>query len=125
MAFDQNGNVDALQALAGDGVRISVDDFGTDYSNLRYLQRFPFHELKIDRSFTGSVDDGEGGRAVVAAIIAVARALDIRVVAEGVETSAQHEALIELGCEHLQGYLFAPPMSEAHFRTLLAAQVTH
>jgi diguanylate cyclase (GGDEF)-like protein/PAS domain S-box-containing protein len=122
LAFDGDSKANALHELAGMGVRIAVDDFGAEYSSLRYLQHFPFHELKIDRSFVDALADGERGAAMVAAIVAVARALGTRVVAEGVETAHERERLVELGCDQLQGYLFAPPLSEARFRELVRAQ---
>lgn len=93
------------------GVHISIDDFGTGYSSLAYLRQLPAEELKIDRGFVVDLDHSEDARAVVDAVVKLGLALNLKVVAEGVETEAQYKALQELGCNELQGYLFAQPMS--------------
>jgi diguanylate cyclase (GGDEF)-like protein len=100
----------ALHALKGHGVRISIDDFGTGYSSLAYLQRFPVDELKIDRSFVGGLDN-VADRNLVAAVVALAHALELHVVAEGVEKEEQALQLVRMGCRAAQGYLFARPQS--------------
>jgi diguanylate cyclase (GGDEF)-like protein/PAS domain S-box-containing protein len=102
--------VDRIRAL---GVHLSVDDFGTGYSSLSYLTDFRFDTIKIDRAFVEGLPEECEGRAVVQAILGIAQSLDCAVVAEGVETDAQAEALREMGCRHMQGYLFARPMSAA------------
>ena len=99
----------ALVALADLGVRISLDDFGTGYSSLSQLQYLPIDELKIDRSFVTRVGTPDG-RAVIAAILAMADALGLDTVAEGVERRAEAEALAELGCTTAQGFLFGRPV---------------
>jgi diguanylate cyclase (GGDEF)-like protein len=91
------------------GVRISVDDFGTGYSSLGYLHRFPVDELKIDRTFVSDLPERPGQRTLVAAMVAMAGALGLEVVAEGVETVPQADHLRSLGCATAQGYLFARP----------------
>ena len=107
---DARGAVDKLARLKGLGVRLLVDDFGTGYSSLSYLQRFPIDGLKIDRSFISGGGDSRENTEIVRTIIVLARNLDLGVVAEGVETVEQLEALIELECGNAQGYLFARPV---------------
>lgn len=97
-----------LSALRDAGVQVGLDDFGTGYSSLAYLQRFPLDFVKIDGSFVRDVDRDAGGREVVAAIVALAHALDLKVVAEAVETQSQREALETLQCDRAQGFLFSP-----------------
>jgi EAL domain-containing protein (putative c-di-GMP-specific phosphodiesterase class I) len=98
----------ALHTLKALGISVSIDDFGTGYSSLAYLQRFPVDELKIDRSFINGLGQADD-RNLVAAVIGIARALELHVVAEGVETEAQTAALLTLGCRSAQGFLFGRP----------------
>ena len=93
------------------GVHISIDDFGTGHSSLSYLRKLPADELKIDRSFVMDLETSEDARKVAVAVINLAKALNLNVVAEGVETEGQNRILREFGCDQLQGYLFAKPMS--------------
>jgi diguanylate cyclase (GGDEF)-like protein len=93
------------------GAKISIDDFGTGHSSLSYLRKLPASELKIDRSFVMDLETSEDARKVASAVINLAKALDLRVVAEGVETEGQNRVLRELGCDQLQGFLFGKPMS--------------
>jgi EAL domain-containing protein (putative c-di-GMP-specific phosphodiesterase class I) len=101
-----------LDRLRQAGVMTALDDFGTGYSSLSYLHRFQLHTLKIDRSFVIDLvpGGGGGGAAVVRAIIALSQSLGLEVVAEGIETEVQREALQAMGCQFGQGYLFARPM---------------
>jgi diguanylate cyclase (GGDEF)-like protein/PAS domain S-box-containing protein len=92
---------------------VLLDDFGTGYSSLAYLDQFPIDVLKIDRSFTSRLFDGRGHAAVIEAILTMARALSVRVVAEGVETTAQLARLRELGCAEVQGNIITPPLGFA------------
>jgi diguanylate cyclase (GGDEF)-like protein len=106
-------NVETLRELKEKGIKLSVDDFGTGYSSLSYLHKFPLDELKIDRSFILQITDA--GSAVTSAIIAMARSLSLRVVAEGVETEAQLAFLRSQGCDEYQGYLKSQPLPAGEF----------
>ncbi|MES2888168.1 MAG: EAL domain-containing protein [Pseudomonadota bacterium] len=108
---DAHTTMKLFEQLAAVGVHISIDDFGTGYSSLSYLRKLPAGELKIDRSFVLDLETSNDARAVVDAVIKLAQALSLKVVAEGVETEAQHQILRSLGCDELQGYLFAKPMT--------------
>jgi diguanylate cyclase (GGDEF)-like protein len=100
----------AFEGLARIGVFLSIDDFGTGYSSLSYLRKLPAQQLKIDRSFVQDLEESADARAVVEAVVHLAHALELRVVAEGVETEGQRDILVHLGCDELQGFLFARPM---------------
>ncbi len=90
-------------------MRLALDDFGTGYSSLSYLQRFALDEIKLDRSFTSGIGHGGSEDAITGAVLALARALGVPVVAEGIEHDHQAETLRGLGCAYGQGYLFARP----------------
>ncbi len=109
-----------LHALAALGVSLAIDDFGTGYSSLAYLKKFPISKLKIDRAFVMGLPEDEGDRAIVGATIAMARALKMSVVAEGVETDAQRDFLHGLQCEAFQGFLCAPGLPAEDFEDLYA-----
>ncbi len=113
--------VQMLNELKGLGVRLAVDDFGTGYSSLSYLRRFPLDLLKIDRSFVLPLMEDRRNQAVVRAMIELAHALDMEVIAEGVETAEQHDCLLALGCDAVQGYLFSPPLTVAQLEPFLQA----
>jgi diguanylate cyclase (GGDEF)-like protein len=100
-----------FERLGEAGIHLSIDDFGTGYSSLAYLRRLPASELKIDRAFVKDLETSADARAIVDAVVKMAHAIGLKVVAEGVETMGQRDALIELGCDELQGYMFAKPMS--------------
>ena len=108
-----------LRELAALGIRLAIDDFGTGYSSLGYLRTFPLHALKIDRSFIADLDRGPSGAALAKAIIAMAAELQLRVVAEGVETPGQLARLREFGCHECQGFLFAKPLPAEEMLALL------
>ena len=108
-----------LDALKARGVKLSIDDFGTGYACLGYLRCFPIDELKIDQSFVRDITTDPDAAAIVRAIIAMAQGLDLRIVAEGVETKAQLAFLQQLGCPEYQGYLFSHPLPAEAFATLL------
>jgi EAL domain-containing protein (putative c-di-GMP-specific phosphodiesterase class I) len=100
-----------LTALRSLDVRLAIDDFGTEYSSLAYLKRFPVTSLKIDRSFVDTLEDDDSSDAtLIAAVVAMAHALGITTIAEGVETTAQAHRLMDLGCDALQGYLYSRPV---------------
>jgi diguanylate cyclase (GGDEF)-like protein len=120
---ETNGTAQIFDKLAKLGVHISVDDFGTGYSSLAYLRKLPAEELKIDRGFVLDLEHSGDARAVVDAVIKLGHALGLKVVAEGVETEAQNQILRRMGCDELQGYLFARPMS-AQALTLWAVNDT-
>jgi diguanylate cyclase (GGDEF)-like protein/PAS domain S-box-containing protein len=101
--------VATMRSLREMGVRIALDDFGTGHSSLNYLRSFPIDSVKIDQAFVHEIEASASNRAIVSAVIAMAHGLDLRVTAEGVETTAQFEFLKEQGCEEVQGYLFGRP----------------
>jgi diguanylate cyclase (GGDEF)-like protein len=101
----------AMERLRRAGLHVSIDDFGTGHSSLASLRRMPAAELKIDRAFVADLAAGAHARSIVQAVVQMAATLGLRVVAEGVETEAQRDALVALGCDELQGYLFAKPMT--------------
>ncbi|MGB3613607.1 MAG: bifunctional diguanylate cyclase/phosphodiesterase, partial [Elainellaceae cyanobacterium] len=101
---------DTLNAIAQQGVKITLDDFGTGYSEFARLKQLPLHGLKIDRSLTAELGQDSPDQAITAAIVTLAKALNLSVVAEGVETTAQAEVLIAMGCDVMQGYLFSHPI---------------
>jgi diguanylate cyclase (GGDEF)-like protein len=109
MFHDTHTTIARLEALRALGIRIAIDDFGTGYSSLGYLRRFPVDILKIAREFIGTEDSRSDDWALARAIIALGQTLNLRVVAEGIETADQLKALRELGCELGQGYLFGRP----------------
>jgi len=106
---------DSLTVLSDVGVRVSIDDFGTGYSSLSVLGKFPAHVLKIDRAFVRDITTDDVQAAVARTVIAVASELGLDTIAEGVETHEQMEFLAELGCEHIQGFLFSPPVDADEF----------
>jgi diguanylate cyclase (GGDEF)-like protein/PAS domain S-box-containing protein len=112
-------NVDVLERLKNLGVGVAVDDFGTGYSNLAYLKRFPMDMLKVDKSFVDGLGENPEDTAIVEAVISLARALNLRTVAEGIETTEQLDRLRTLGCELGQGYYFSEPLPAHEASALL------
>ena len=108
-----------MLALKKLGVRLSIDDFGTGYSSLIYLKKFPIDTLKIDRAFINEITTSRHSAAITLAIITLAKSLELEVVAEGIETIEQAEMIFEQGCQMMQGYLFAKPLSVDQFEILL------
>jgi EAL domain-containing protein (putative c-di-GMP-specific phosphodiesterase class I) len=112
---DTAASMQTLEKIAELGVDISIDDFGTGYSSLLYLKRLPANELKIDRGFVRDLSAGTEDAAIVSAIVALGRTLNLRIVAEGVETQLQQDFLTSVGCDALQGYLMGRPMAPEQF----------
>jgi diguanylate cyclase (GGDEF)-like protein/PAS domain S-box-containing protein len=111
--------VEMFKQLGQLGIALAIDDFGIGYSSLGNLQRFPVDVLKIDRAFTHGIPENRHNLALVRAILALARELDLVVIAEGIETRAQHECLLDEGCLRGQGYLYGMPMSVAQVEGVL------
>jgi EAL domain-containing protein (putative c-di-GMP-specific phosphodiesterase class I) len=119
---DPAAAVTILAAIRQLGVKIAIDDFGSEYSSLAYLKRFPATALKIDQSFVSGIATRQNPDAtLVATIVAMARALGITTVAEGVETPAQAARLIELGCDAAQGYLYSRPVGAGRLPEVVAS----
>jgi EAL domain-containing protein (putative c-di-GMP-specific phosphodiesterase class I) len=116
---DADGALEQMQAMKALGVSLSIDDFGTGYSSFSYLKRFPLDELKIDRSFVIDLPGGERDLAIVRSVTALGHDLGLSVIAEGVETVGQLEALRGAGCDEYQGFLFSRPVPEAQLLALL------
>lgn len=119
LVSQRNSELGNIERLRNAGIQLSIDDFGTGYSSMSYLKRLPLAELKIDKSFVDGLAQEANDEAIAKAILAMARALDIRTVAEGVETKEQLDWLATYGCDYAQGYLLAKPMSADDFVKLL------
>ena len=119
MLRDPDGVGNVLRALRELGLRVAIDDFGTGYSSLSHLKRFPIDTLKIDKTFVADILQDRGDAAIVSAVVAIARALNLEVIAEGVETEAQRVLLRNQGCDAYQGYLFSPALPIAEFDAML------
>ena len=107
--------ISILHQLKAMGVRLSIDDFGTGYSSLNYLRKFPIDFLKIDASFVRDITENKEDRLIVKGIIALAKSLNLKVIAEGVETKAQKELLREEGCDSIQGFYIGRPVKSEDF----------
>jgi diguanylate cyclase (GGDEF)-like protein len=116
---DPEESIKTLEKLSEMGVLVSVDDFGTGYSSMSYLRRFPIDHLKIDRSFLSEITARSDDASIVGAIVSLAHNLRLKVIAEGVETTAQLDLLKTLGCDQYQGYQFSPPVPVADFERLM------
>jgi diguanylate cyclase len=116
---DIEGHVALMREVKELGVSLALDDFGKGYSSLSYLHRFPIDRIKIDRAFVGGLPESRAALAIVSAVVSFARALDIEVVAEGVETQAHVDALRDLGCEYGQGFFFHRPLEPERITALL------
>jgi diguanylate cyclase (GGDEF)-like protein len=120
---DTDGSLTVLHKLAAMGVDLSIDDFGTGYSSLMYLKRLPANEIKIDRGFVRDLEHDSNDAAIISAIVAVGQALNLRIVAEGIENDRQQNFLTRLGCDALQGYLLGLPLPPDRFMAdILAAR---
>lgn len=116
MNDEVRSSLDSLRAM---GVRLSLDDFGTGYSSLSYLRQLPFHTLKIDQSFVSKLPGEKGDTQIVTTILALAKGLELEVIAEGIETQVQYDFLREHGCEFGQGYLMSRPQAADQFVAML------
>ncbi len=112
---DPHGAISVMNDLHDRGIRMSIDDFGTGYSSLSYLKKFRVYKLKIDQQFVRDLSDDPEDRAIVSAIIGMAKSLGLQTIAEGVETQGQLDFLRKQGCNEVQGYLFAKPMPPEAF----------
>ena len=117
---DMEGAVQTMEALRKLGIRFSIDDFGTGYSSLAYLQRLPLDEVKVDRSFVRDLPDNPSSRAIVRTIVALARTLGLRLIAEGVEEAPQLKTLMDEGCTSFQGFMFHRPATIDAFEARVA-----
>jgi EAL domain-containing protein (putative c-di-GMP-specific phosphodiesterase class I) len=115
----QNG----LTMLRAVGVKVALDDFGTGYSSLYHLRNFPVDRIKIDRSFVASMNDEQASSAIVNALLGLGHGLGVRVTAEGVETDQQREALLKLGCDDGQGFLFSRAVSAVEAKVIANSSV--
>jgi EAL domain-containing protein (putative c-di-GMP-specific phosphodiesterase class I) len=110
MLKNPKSSIKMLQSIKDLGIHLSIDDFGTGYSSLSYLKKLPIDTLKIDASFIQDLEDNKSDEAIVESIISLAKTMSFDVIAEGVETQAQEDILIEKGCSKIQGFLYAKPM---------------
>ena len=118
---DVEGVIAKMSALQGRGVTFSLDDFGTGYSSLSYLQRLPLDQLKIDQGFIRNILINANDAAIARMVIALAESLGLTVIPEGVETEAQRDFLVDLGCHNFQGYLFSRPLPIQEFEEFAAS----
>ena len=109
--------------MSGQGVSIALDDFGTGFASLSHLKQFPVHIIKIDRSFIRDLQLGTGDGAIVDAVINLGKSLQIEVVAEGIETAAQHETLLAMGCKYGQGFLYGKAEPAGSARAIVGSQL--
>ena len=108
MAREPQG-LDMLQEIRSRGIRLSLDDLGTGYASVNYLQQYPLSSVKVDQHFIANMMDDTKVKGIIRALVQMGESLDIRIVAEGVETKAQEQLLVELGCHWAQGYYYMEP----------------
>jgi diguanylate cyclase (GGDEF)-like protein len=125
LMHDAEASIEVLLALKRIGVHVAADDFGTGYSSLSYLQKFPIDILKIDQSFVCELSAGSHSSFIVNAIISMAKSLQLKVVAEGIETKQQLNLLQKQRCDEGQGHIFSKPLSAEHFQALVSPLVWH
>ncbi|HEY0960845.1 MAG TPA: EAL domain-containing protein, partial [Pseudomonadales bacterium] len=122
LARDRKKFLHTLAEMRALGLRLSIDDFGSGYSNMDYLKSMHFSSLKIDRAFIASIEEGGKPRALYRALISLAHNLSLVVVAEGVETQRQVDFLCDIGCDLIQGYHFSMPLRAVEFAALRTGQ---
>jgi len=113
-------SIEKLNTIHDMGIEIAIDDFGTGYSSLSYLKKLPLDKLKIDRSFISDIPDDDDDVAITKAIIALAKSLNLKIVAEGVETQEQRDFIVENECDYIQGYFYSKPLPAEDIEKLLA-----
>ena len=116
--------IDILKSMKAMGVQLAMDDFGTGHSSLAYLRQFPFDKIKVDRSFIQDAGTSEEANAIVRAILDLGKALNLEIVAEGVETEMQKAFLLSEGCPEVQGFLYSRPLPSAEFRDFIRGNAT-
>lgn len=122
LMHDAEKNISTVKQLRNCGLRVSIDDFGTRYSSLNYLRRFPINSIKIDQSFVRDLNpDKQSSTSIIHAIACIASSFDLRILAEGVETEAQRQMLSGLECDDMQGFLFSRPLAAAAFESFLTS----
>jgi EAL domain-containing protein (putative c-di-GMP-specific phosphodiesterase class I)/PleD family two-component response regulator len=121
--LDLHHTLDVLKSLKNLGVKLAIDDFGTGYSSLAYLKRFPLDVLKVDQSFVRNICSNREDQAIAGAVISLAHSLRLEVIAEGVETQAQHDLLRDMGCDQIQGYFHGKPMATSDVADWLARRL--
>jgi len=126
---DVESNIEKLSQIKAAGIEVSIDDFGTGYSSLNYLKRLPVRNLKIDRSFIMDIEQSNGGSsadaAIVRSVVALGKSMDFGLIAEGIETEAQHNFVHSLDCDQAQGYLYAKPLAENELTLMLKQDVDY
>ena len=108
-----------LNQISDKGIKLAIDDFGTGYSSLAYLKRLPINKLKIDQAFIRNLPDDDEDSAITKAVIALSKSLNLKVIAEGVETKEQKDFIVENGCENIQGYYYSKPVPEDEMKIIL------
>jgi EAL domain-containing protein (putative c-di-GMP-specific phosphodiesterase class I) len=119
---DMENSILKLNELSRQGVKIAIDDFGTGYSSLAYLQKLPMHSIKLDQTFVHNIQFVGQELPIVSAIIGIAKGFNLKMIAEGVETTEQMQVLKSLGCSVMQGYLFSKPLPMNGVLAMLKSQ---
>jgi len=117
---DAESVISKVSKLRRAGFNISIDDFGTRYSSLNYLRRFPVSCVKIDQSFIRDLSASQDSQGIIQAILGIAKSFNLRILAEGVETNMQVQTLMELGCNEMQGFFFSHPLNSVALEQFLS-----